>query len=583
MSQSSPCGLPVPIINPPDFGAATRLPLTCGSSSAASAFPIDPSTRFPRVLTANAGSKQSTSLACEPAAACDNGCLSGGRYQVGHVFPEYTNEALNLAAREVALAMSKVTYPIPGIWMGPAYIHLPSGNLVFQVSTLESGPLDATPVFTYNSLAACSESGFGYGVSSLFNPTVEKMSGSEANLITGTGKYLVYTNVVDNSWSTAPDATRNALKRNSDKTWIEQQPDGLEWHYKVDGSLNKIVSPAGEIWTMVYDDELVSGIVSPTGRRTTISYSGGNLSSVTDPAGRETSIEINGSTQLSKVTYPDGSVVGLAYDDDNLLTSFTDPDNNSTQYTYDCLHRVESLTTPEGNRYTYTYSDETSPGSQWVKVTDPANNITTVIHDGDLVNSVIDPLGHRTTYTWDGTQDARVSTITDPNGNTTTLGYTTKANGTKALTSIAKPGVGTFYFNYNGSGQCYTVQDYDGNSTSLDWDGNQNRVSIVDAESRRSTAIYNSHRQISATIDSFQNRTTTTYDSVGNATALSNELNFTTNLTYNSAGDATQVENPLSQITGYTRNDLGRISRVREDGSRNRQERLLDNVNRNKK
>ena len=213
MSQSSPCGVPVPIINPPDFGMATRLPLLCGPSSVASLVPVDPSGQFPRVLTANAGSKQSTSLACEPAAACDNGCLVGGGYRSGHVFSNYSNEGLNLAANEVSLVMAKITYPIPGIWMGPAYIHLPSGNLVFQLSTPECGPLDAIPVFTYNSLSACTESGFGYGVSSLYNPTVEAMSGSQANLITGTGKYLVYSNVIADSWSTAPNAARNAQRK----------------------------------------------------------------------------------------------------------------------------------------------------------------------------------------------------------------------------------------------------------------------------------------------------------------------------------------------------------------------------------
>jgi hypothetical protein len=327
MDQQPHCGCPVPIINPPDFGAATRLfPLPAGMPVDLP-YPEDPSQAFPRVLTASADTRQGTSLSTESASGC--GCdprYPRNRRLTPKVTASYRNPGLNFAAAEVAALVNRILYPIPGIWLGPACVHMPSGNVVVQLATPRGGPFDPAPVFTYNSLAAKSNLGRGYGVSDMFHPTVEQF-GSITSLITGTGRYLEYTGVGEDTWGTAPASTRNGLKGKTGGGWIERQPDGLEWHYLDTGMLEKLVSPAGDVWTITRSNCLVSEIAGPGGRITTIS--GGT---VTQPGGRVTTFGQDEAKNLTSVTYPGGASISLTYGDKHLLSSITVGGKSAVQH-----------------------------------------------------------------------------------------------------------------------------------------------------------------------------------------------------------------------------------------------------------
>ncbi len=100
-----------------------------------------------------------------------------------------------------------------------------------------------------------------------------------------------------------------------------------------------------------------------------------------------------------------------------------------------------------------------------IRATDPRGNITTVIHDTSVVQAVIDPLGTRTTYVWEGSGDSRIRSIIDTESNRTTLSYQNLYDGTQALSSIERPVIGSLQFQYGANGQCGTVKDFDGNRT----------------------------------------------------------------------------------------------------------------------
>ncbi len=53
MSKQPCCGCPVPVINPPEFGAASRFPFSPLYREAVS-WPTDPGLIVPRVLTSSA-------------------------------------------------------------------------------------------------------------------------------------------------------------------------------------------------------------------------------------------------------------------------------------------------------------------------------------------------------------------------------------------------------------------------------------------------------------------------------------------------------------------------------------------------
>ena len=143
---------------------------------------------------------------------------------------------------------SAIRFPAFG-WGRPRSTSLPE-TLVYQIVMPRSGPLDPVPVFTYNSLAARAKSVLGPEWR-ICSTRLSNRSINGANVITGTGRYLEYEGSEIDSWMTAPASTRNALKQNSDLTWTEQQPDGLEWHYRRRGLLGENCGPAGTIWSVV--------------------------------------------------------------------------------------------------------------------------------------------------------------------------------------------------------------------------------------------------------------------------------------------------------------------------------------------
>jgi YD repeat-containing protein len=557
MDQQPHCGCPVPIINPPDFGAATRLfPMPSGMPVDLP-YPEDPSQVFPRVLTASADTRQGTSLSTESASGC--GCdprYPRNRRLTPRVTASYRNPGLNFAAAEVAALVNRILYPIPGIWLGPACVHMPSGNVVVQLATPRGGPFDPAPVFTYNSQASKSNLGRGYGVSDMFHPTVEQF-GSITSMITGTGRYLEYTGVGEGTWGNAPASTRNGLKGKTGGGWIERQPDGLEWHYLDTGMLEKLVSPAGDVWTITRSNCLVSEIAGPGGRTTTIS--GGT---VTQPGGRVTTFGQDEAKNLTSVSYPGGESISLTYGEKHLLSSIT-VGGKTTSFAYDRADRIRLLTTVDGNAYQYKYLfPETEYDTDYfVEVTDPANNVTTVVHDCNVVRAVINPKGERTTFVWEGSGDSRLKAVIDANNHATTLSYHELTYGVRALKEIERPVIGAMTFEYTGD-RCTSVTDYVGNLTCLEWDASENRKCVVDAESYRFTFLYNSHRQLEFTIDPLTHRTTTVYDSAGNAESIANELNQITTLTYEGNGDARTVENPLNKVTTFTRDGLGRVTQI---------------------
>lgn len=569
MANQPHCGCPVPVINPPDFGAAARLPVLPSGMPADVPYPPDPSHAFPRVFTASADTHQGTSLGSESASGC--GCdprYPHNRQLTPRVQAGYRNPGLSFATAEVASLLNRILYPIPGIWLGPACVHMPSGNVVLQLATPRGGPFDPVPVFTYNSLAARSDSGRGYGVSELFHPTIEA-TGGLTSLVSGTGKSLEYSGVGVDTWGTAPASTRNGLKKKSGGGWLERQPDGLEWHYLSSGYLEKIVSPGGDIWTISRSSCLVSAIAGPGGRTTTISGNGGTFV-VTQPGGRATTFTLTGTKKrrklLTSVSYPGGASMQLGYGENHLLTSVTDADGKTTQYLYDRADRLRSLTTPDGHEYKYKYIQIDHPygyaDEYFIEATDPAGNVTTVIHDCNVVQAVVNPLGERTTFVWDGAGDSRLKAVIDANNHATTLTYATLASGVKALSGIERPVIGSLAFAYGSNSRCSTVTDYDANVSALSWDSAENRTSVLDAENNRFTITYNSHRQAEVTIDPLSSRTTTVFDGSGNATSVANELNEITTLTYDTPGDATSVKNPLTNVTTFTRDALGRISQI---------------------
>jgi len=95
----------------------------------------------------------------------------------------------------------------------------------------------------------------------------------------------------------------------------------------------------------------------------------------------------------------------------NLVTAMTDPLGRRSEYTYDACGNTASVTrlagTPQAATWSFTYQAQNPP-------TDSA-----CVDVDNQLTSVTDPLGHTTSFTWNG--PGRPRTITDALGNVTNV------------------------------------------------------------------------------------------------------------------------------------------------------------------
>ncbi|MGA2037590.1 MAG: IPT/TIG domain-containing protein, partial [Acidimicrobiales bacterium] len=228
--------------------------------------------------------------------------------------------------------------------------------------------------------------------------------------------------------------------------------------YDANHLLLTMTDPNGGVTTNIYDtsDRVVSQ-TDPDGLTTTYAYSGDSFSSsggtttITDPHGNvETQQYTNGElTSLTKgVGTASSSTWTYAYDPATLgQTSITDPDGHVTASTYDADGNLLTSTDALGKTTTYTYSSFDEP----LTVTDPAGITTTYTYDShgnELTKTVTGAGGspvQRTTYTVcetgcpTGYEPGDVESMTDPDGHVTT--YTYDAYGDRTSTTTHPGGI----------------------------------------------------------------------------------------------------------------------------------------------
>src|SRR5262249_47498098 len=144
-------------------------------------------------------------------------------------------------------------------------------------------------------------------------------------------------------------------------------------------------------------------------------------------------------------TAPDRSITSMAYDAGHRLVKWHNPEGDRTTFGYDGSGRVQKIVLPGGERVSYSYAT-----NQTVR-TDPRGNRTTMIFYGtdNNFNSVPDPVGGITTYTWDTGQ---LASMTDGRGNRTTFAYVKLTNNNvRVLQSATTPLGNRFTYSWDTS------------------------------------------------------------------------------------------------------------------------------------
>jgi RHS repeat-associated protein len=343
-----------------------------------------------------------------------------------------------------------------------------------------------------------------------------------------------------------------------------------------------ITDPNGNALTFTVTSPTVGGtitrVTSPSGRYVQFSYDGaGRIIQAADNIARTVSYAYDSAGRLSSVTDPNGKVESYAYDSSNRMTSVTDKRGNvMVTNVYDTNGRVSQQTLADGAVWKFAYALDNYGNVAQTSVTDPRGYIrqslfnsvgyltqqivaygqpeqqtTTIVRDAtNLVQSVTDALGRKTTLSYDGfgnvtgitrlagtanavtdsfTYDPttqKPTTHTDPLGHVTTVGYDWLGN----LTSVADPLGDTIQVANDAQGKPISITDQLGHVTQLTY--SQSDLSAVTDPLGRTVSLFN--------------------DSVGRTTGMTDPLGHETRYDYDFLNRVLRITDARGGMTGLT-------------------------------
>ncbi|HEX5592036.1 MAG TPA: RHS repeat-associated core domain-containing protein [Solirubrobacterales bacterium] len=276
--------------------------------------------------------------------------------------------------------------------------------------------------------------------------------------------------------------------------------------YDIAGNRTSEKDPLGHesLWSFNATHELISAS-TPGGETTTIKRdSHGNVESISRPAP-------GGKIQTSS----------FKHDQYGLLESVTDPLGRTWSYGYDSYGNRTSETDPLGQKQTLAYDKD----SRLVSIVSPRGNLVGVKPseyetkiERDLQGrpvQVADPLGHVTSYAYDG--NGNLASLTDAAGHTTKYAY----NADDERTAVEKPNGAAVQTSYDGAG--YVTAQTDGNG-------------------RTTTYVRNVLEQPVEVIDPLNRKTTESFDGAGNLVKMTDPSGRETSYSYDSSGELVAVE-----------------------------------------
>ena len=437
---------------------------------------------------------------------------------------------------------------------------------------------------TYSSLAAGTDSPFGFGWSSAYTMSLAVDPASGAVQVTQeNGSTTVFT--PSNGGYAAPPREFATLTKNADGTWTFIRHQQQRFAFDANGRLTAISDLNGYTTALSYDSSgRLTTVSDPAGRTLTVAHGANSkIAKVTDPAGRNVSYGYDGSGNLTSVTDVAGGTWAFAYDTAHLMTAMTDPRGSKVTNVYDATGRVTSQTDPVGRTTTFAYSDSGTT------ITDPKGNVTVQDYTQGQLVQLTKGAGSSSAATWRFTYDPAtlgMTKLTDPNGHATTYIY---EGGSYNPTSSTDPLGRTTSITYNTFEEPLTVADPAGTTTSYAYDGIGNLLSVsrplsgtgatqttsfayndsahpgdvsalTDPDGKSWQFAYDGNGDLTASTDPLSNTTSYTYDSIGRRTSLvsprgnangADPAKFTTAYAYDAFGDLTKVTDPLGHATSF--------------------------------
>lgn len=494
----------------------------------------------------------------------------------------------------VTFTLSGSAYTAPG-WVTATLVKNPDGTFNYTLPDQQAYKFSATGQLTSETGRNGYVTSLAYNGSGQLTAVTDPAGRSLDFAYNGSGQLTSVTDPAARQVSYAYDANGNLA--------TVTDPAGAVTTYGYDSShrLTTLTDPRGGRTTNVYDtSSRVTSQTDPMGRVTSFAYSSGTnttSTTITDPASNATAETYNQYLQLislihgqgspqaatwnytydaytgeqTSVTDPAGHTTYATWDAQGNLTSLNDPLNRYSSATYDAYNDLTSSTDPAGVTTTYTYDAHLNLASVSTPLTGGSQVATTTYgydpsHPGD-VTSVTDPDGNTTHLAFDTNGD--LSSVTDPDSNTTTaayngIGWRTSSVSPRGNAVGANPSAYTTSFGYDQDGRPTTVSDPLGHITTTAYDPDGNKTSFTDPDGHKTTYTYDADNE--ATLVTNPDGTTqgTSFDRDGNVTGQIDGNGHTTAYTYDALNRPTIVTDPLGRATSYTYDPAGLAASLKD-------------------
>jgi RHS repeat-associated protein len=440
----------------------------------------------------------------------------------------------------------------------------------------------------YSSANASTDSPFGYGWSSSLTSRLDVITpGASASpqvvqVTQENGATVRFTLDINGNYEAPPRVLAN-LVLNNDGSWTFTRRAKTIMNFTSDGLLTSIADLNGNTVSYGYNsNNEVSTISGSGGRQINLTWDGAHISGATDSAGRSVSYGYGTTGDLTTFTNVDGNLSSYSYNESHRMLTAVKPDGGATINVYDSSGRVTQQTDPDGRVTTWAYSGDDADSTTTVTAPDGSVHsehylnlilasskiavgtseaaTTSYQYDEALeMTATTDPLGHSTSYTWDGngneltetTPDEHttshyydalddLTTTIDPDGNYTSYGYDSRGNLLAATTAAYN----TTYYTYNSNGTVLTKHTPNGNEFVYGYNPAGQQTTMKDPYGAITTTAYNSAGFVTSTTDPLAHTTTFTVDPNGNVLTATDALGNTTTYSYDADGNRTSTTTP---------------------------------------
>jgi RHS repeat-associated protein len=300
-----------------------------------------------------------------------------------------------------------------------------------------------------------------------------------------------------------------------------------------------------EVWAYTYNGtgEMLTETFPRTGTtvKNTYTYSSGALASVTDQLSHAITISTaNGTGQPTKILDANSVETDFVYDNRNRLTSKTvkaTPSNEVTTSSYIGSGQPYVTTFPDSSTLTRTY--------------DNAQRLTKIANTaGETINYTLDAMGDITAY------------AAKDSGGTTRKSWTATYDvlGDMLTRVGAGGGTQTTTYTYDGNKNRLSVEDANSKTTSLAWDELNRPTTVTDPNSNTAAPTYNNLDQITAQTDFNGYSTSYTRDAFGNAIKRVSPDTGTVNNTFDEDNNLTGRTDARSVVSAQTFDAADRLT-----------------------